>query len=155
MMQRSTLITALILGTVACSDPDEAPTSDPVPFAHASYHDDCAPWDGGAVTLYFSDDAVPGPHQPPRPHVSVALYQPLTSLVGSTLRWEGRDDQTGFVAWCPPEGECHEALRVMVRLIRQGPDGVLEGEVRLDFEDGDEVYGTFEAMRIPFEPLCG
>lgn len=153
---RACLLTALALSTpVTCSGPDDAPVTGPTPFAHAAYHPDCAPWDGGAVTVYLSDQAVPGPHAPPRPHVSIALYRPLTSLVGSTVRWTGRDDQQGHVSRCPDQGDCQEASAVWIRLVSLDPDGVLRGEVRLDFGADDVVAGTFEAVRIPFEPLCG
>jgi len=156
MNLRAWLLTALALSApAACSGPDDPTMEGPTAFAHAAYHDDCAPWDGAAVTLYLSDQAVPGPHSPPRPHVSVALYRPLGSLVGSTFRWEGRDGQQGHVSRCPAQGDCQEASAVWIRLVSLGPDGLLEGEVRLDFGVGDVVEGTFEAVRIPFEPLCG
>lgn len=149
---RACLLTALALAApAACS----APAPGPTPFAHAAYHDDCAPWDGPAVTLYLSHEAMAEPHAPPRPHVSVALYSSLTSLVGSTLRWEGRDDQRGHVSRCPDQGDCQEASAVWIRLASPGSDGLLEGEVRLDFGAGDVVEGSFEAVRIPFERLCG
>ena len=144
------------IGTLGCSSQsgDARPTD--TGFALAYFHDDCAPWDGGALTVVLSRVAMGGPFEAAYPHARITSYLPPARLAGSGVEWSGADHDDGYAALCDSADACTPAARVELRFDRAQADrSHLRGEVYLELDDGRVIGGPFEARRIDFQALCG
>ena len=128
----------------------------PEDYPLAFYHQDCAPWDGPAVSLYLVQEPMTTPFMAPLPHLRVSVYGALHRLVGETLQWNGTQSDQGYAGRCPAEGTCEPATSARVRV--RGWDsagGGMTGDVELEFGDGSREAGSFDGTRLDFQPLCG
>jgi hypothetical protein len=148
------LCTALCL---ACASGEQSVwSSTPTEFPYAYYHDDCAPWDGRALTIVLSHEEFQDPFESHFPNVSIRWYRPSAQLAGSSFGWTGIAQDLGHASWCDSAEDCVVASAVRVRFDRAQPSpDELAGQAHLEFEGGEAVSGRFKARRLPIQMLCG
>lgn len=151
-----------LLAGAACLSCDGEPAGFPEAlgpldeYPLAFHHQDCAPWDGPALALYFVRQPMTAPWTAPGPHLRVSIYAARPGLIGQTVQWESTDANDGYAARCLEEGACEPATLAKVRLREwQADEGWLTGDVELSFEDGSRVAGTFRALGLQSEAICG
>jgi len=153
------VLLALCLGFGAgCRDTPEATTLPDPPdgLSVAWAFDDCAPWDGAAVTIVLADSLASSPREASYPHAWVSLYRPSFDVAGRTYRWNADDKDTGGAMWCVAAGNCEAATEAVIRLRRSnGVSQGLSGVVDLVFPGGKSVTGGFRAVWMSHELLCG
>jgi len=150
-------VVVVALGALGCRPTpggEARPTDTGFPLAY--YHDDCAPWDGPALTLALSVVEMETPFEMSYPHARISMYRLPAELAGSTVSWSGTDHAEGYATWCASEDACSPATLLEVRFARrqEAPD-VLEGDVYMELEDGRAMGGPFHARRLAFTALCG
>jgi hypothetical protein len=144
----------LLLVPVACALPQELESAPPEGLEIAWFLDDCAPWDGPAVSLYLARRVGDGPFQPGFPHLHVALYEPATRLRGrGRIRLEVPGN-VGHAQYCESAEDCSAGTHVRIEFSDSDP-GILEGRLEVTFESRPPVRGGFRAVRMPFQALCG
>lgn len=119
------------------------------PFAYA--WNDCAPWDGPAVTLYLSEralDSLP----PSSGQLTVTLWVGRDQAVGRTFR-SSDDPVRGAALDCRTPSACEPASVWRVSLRGFARD-TLDGSVDLRL-GGRVVAGSFRARWMPKRMLCG
>jgi hypothetical protein len=155
---RATSTTALaVIALMGCSP---APGGDARPtdtgFAYAYYHDDCAPWDGHALTFALTGAEMETPFDVAYPQARISLWRPPVQLAGRSVSWSGIDHDDGYAAVCETEEACGTATRLEIRFARdQDRPDVLVGEIYMELDDGRVVGGPFQARRIEHAMLCG
>ena len=148
---RTRLTTALLCGALACT---AAPTDTGFPLAYL--HDDCAPWDGAALTLVLSQHEIDNRMDVSYPNLRITSWRPPSSLSGSSFSWAGTTQSDGYASLCDAADSCVVAARVRVDFDRgQGGGDVVTGSVRAELEDGRVVAGPFAARRLGYPVLCG
>ena len=141
---------------LACGGPSE---QQEIPadtgFAEAFYHDDCAPWDGFALTLLLTQEGVEDVFDLPYPHLRVTSYQYPPSAPGAIIGWEGEDHTAGTAVFCVADSQCEVATAVWARLAEVDVLDELMGEIRVEFADAGVIGGPFRARKLLFQALCG
>ena len=156
MMTRNAWALACAVICLGCTSGQEVWSSDPTEFPFAYIHDDCAPWDGHAITIVLSHQELAGPYEANFPFVRITSWRPPTELAGSSLGWTGIAHDLGYASWCDAEDSCLTASAVRVRFERgQTSSDALEGQLHLEFEGGRAVSGAFNARRLSQQALCG
>jgi hypothetical protein len=149
MSTRPTLL--LVIGTLACT---ALPTDTGFPLAYL--HDDCAPWDGHALTLVLTEQELDSGMDLSYPNLRITSWRPPSSLAGSSFSWAGAAQSEGFATLCDSADSCVNASRVSVVFDRaQGSDDLVTGQVRVELEDGRIIAGSFAARRLGSPMLCG
>jgi hypothetical protein len=139
------------MGALACT---ALPTDTGFPLAYL--HDDCAPWDGAALTLVLSQHEIDSRLAVGYPNLRITSYRPPSSLAGGSFSWEGDAQSDGYATLCDSADSCASATRVSVDFDRaQGSGEVVTGQVRVELEDGRIVAGPFSARRLEYPMLCG
>jgi len=142
------------LGCSAAPDGDALPTETVFPVAYV--HDDCAPWDGLALTFVMAEVELIDPFDVSYPHLRITSWRPPARLAGSSIEWSGDDQADGYAELCESAEACEAAPGVRLLLDpRQDVADQLGGEVRVELEGGRVMAGRFQAERIPFVALCG
>ena len=146
-----------LLATLGCTaGPSGDPGSGDTGFSLAYLHDDCAPWDGGALTLMLSHVEILDPFDVPYPHLRVSSWRPPSRLPGGTIEWSGTDHQQGEAMLCDSAEACESAVSVRLRFDRlQETAEAIIGDLQVELSGGHVVAGPFEARRIDFVALCG
>ena len=158
MSVHAKLVCALTLSSlvVACGSGPSEMSSPPEEYPLAFYHEDCAPWDGPAVTLYLVQSPMTRPWEPSAPYARLSVYEPIPSLVGSTVEWQGDAIDTGHAVRCRTEQSCQVAADVRLRVRQwQASEGRLTGDVELVLPDGSRVAGGFQAELLDVQAICG
>jgi len=149
MSMRPTLL--LAIGTLACT---ALPTNTGFPLAYL--HDDCAPWDGAALTLVLSQHELDSRMDVSYPSLRITSWRPPSSLSGTSFSWEGDAQSDGYATLCDSADSCVTATRVRVDFDHaQDTADVFTGQVRVELEDGRVVTGPFAARRLGYPVLCG
>ena len=73
---RLLVATVALLPVATCVQQAELPWVPPEGLDVAWFHDDCAPWDGPALSLYLSREAADTVFRSPFPNLRVSLYTP-------------------------------------------------------------------------------
>ena len=155
-MIRSLLVAALFGGLSACGDTMQEPIGPPEGLPYASASNDCAPWDGHAISVLLSATAgsdTAGVDANARPLVRVSVYPRSPLGTGQRFSWPADPEQASGVR-CLPGASCESASRGWVKLSGE-PDSVLSGSLELHFADGSTVAGAFRARWIHRTVLCG
>lgn len=148
------LILLLATALPACALQSELPDTPPPGLTEAWFHDDCAPWDGAALSLYLGPEPSDTVFAAPFPHLRVSIYSSLTQLpTGERLRFEVPGNRAHAV-YCETEEDCRPATGITLELSEIEPD-LIAGSLEILFETGPPVAGSFRASRIPFQALCG
>ena len=141
---------------LGCAPSEEAWSSSATEYPLAYFHDDCAPWDGPALSILLTHAALDDPFEETFPSVRVTTFRPPSTLAGSMFEWTGDAPDLGYASWCEFSGSCWSATTVRVRFDRAQPSTAeLAGQVHLVFEGGRVVSGAFKAVRLPLQMLCG
>lgn len=107
----------------------------------------CGPTGGPAVELYLADSVVNA--VPPQfPHIRIVIWRSPADLVDQTFRWP-TSDLTGYAQRCPWPDPCEPVSKGHVAFATVDPDGFVEGELDLQFDDGDRVQRAFLATWQP------
>lgn len=140
---------------LACTA-DRADGPSELGFPLVYVHDDCAPWDGAALSLVLAHEPVTHRFDVPYPSLAVTSYRPPSPPAGGSFEWRGEAPDVGHARWCDEPGECTAPVLVSVHFDRyqRSPDR-LTGRLRIELEDGSVTAGRFEAERLPFRGLCG
>jgi hypothetical protein len=148
------LILLLATALPACALQSSLPAEPPPGLTEAWFHNDCAPWDGPALSLYLGPEPSETIFSAPFPHLRVSLYSSLTRLqTGERLRFEVPGNQAHAV-YCESEEDCRPAAEITLELSELEAD-LMAGSLEILFETGPPVAGSFRASRIPFQALCG
>jgi hypothetical protein len=138
----------------ACASQADLPSEPPQGLGSAWFHDDCAPWDGAAMTLLLGPQVARAPFQPGFPHLQVSLYSNLSRFrAGTRVSFEVPGNQ-GFAQYCLNADTCNKATGVTLQFSKVEQD-LMEGRLEVHFKDRGPIRGSFRATRIPFRALCG
>jgi hypothetical protein len=149
MSTRPTLL--LVIGTLACT---ALPTDTGFPLAYL--HDDCAPWDGHALTLVLTGQELDSGMDLSYPNLRITSWRPPSSLAGTSFSWAGDAQSDGFATLCDSAESCVSATRVRVDFDRnQGSGDMVTGNVRVELAGGRVIAGPFAARRLGYPVLCG
>lgn len=99
------------------------------------------------MELYLADsrvNAVP----PEFPHIRIVIWRNPADLVDHTFRWP-TSDLIGYAQRCPSPDACEPVSKGHVAFGTVDPDGFVEGELNLQFDDGDRVQRAFKATWQP------
>jgi hypothetical protein len=141
---------------VGCVPGEEAWSSSATEYPLAYFHDDCAPWDGPALSIVLTHAELDSSFEESFPSVRVTSYRPPSTLAGSSFEWTGDAPDLGYASWCEFFDSCWSATTVRVRFDRAQPSAdELAGQVHLVFEGGRLVSGAFKAVRLPLQAFCG
>ena len=141
---------------LACAPSEEPWDPSPTDFPLAYVHDDCAPWDGAALSIVLSYAELESPFEALFPSVRVTSYRPPPKLAGGSFEWTDVAPDLGYASWCESSEDCRAASAVRVRFDAAQPlADELAGQLHLEFEGGDVVSGAFNAVRLPHQLLCG
>ena len=141
---------------LGCTSGEEIWSLSDTGFPHAYFHDDCAPWDGPALSIVLSQTQLGSPFELGFPSVRVTSWRPPAELAGASLEWSGVAHDLGYASFCESEDSCRTASTVRLRFDPAQPSAdELAGQLHLEFEDGRVVSGAFRAVRLPFRVLCG
>ena len=152
-MRAALLCTLVVLG---CTPGEELWSSSDTGFRFAYVHDDCAPWDGHALTIVLGDEERESPFEAHYPSVRITSYRPPVQLAGGAFQWAGIAQDDGYAIWCDSAEACLTASAVRVRFDRSQPsEDELAGQVHAEFEDGRILSGAFRAVRLTQLMLCG
>lgn len=144
----------MILPAAACTAQCVLPSAAPDGLESSWFHDDCAPFDGPATSLYLGDEAATNALAPTLPYLRVALYTSSARFpINERLRFEIPAAEA-HAEYCPDTGGCTAAEEMTIEFSRIEQD-VLEGRLEALFADRAPIRGGFRAARIPFEALCG
>jgi len=132
----------------ACSDP----VAGPVDYAYTWAVNDCAPWDGAAVTVYFSTSGPDAGSIVP-PYLSVSVWTDPLQLVGRSHTIAGAQAD-GAASLCDRAGSCRTADAGWIRFDAFESEERLDGVIRVQF-GADVVEGSFSAQWRDGQPLCG
>lgn len=156
MMPRRASVLLCVVLSLGCAPGEEAWSSSDTGFPLAYFHDDCAPWDGHALTIVLSHAELENPFEEGFPSVRVTSYRPPSQLAGGSFEWTGIAQDLGYAAVCDAAEACQAASTVRVRFDRAQPsEDELAGQLHLEFEGGEVVSGAFKAVRLPLQMLCG
>jgi hypothetical protein len=151
------LVLAIVFGGLgACGDTMQEPVGPPAGLPFASASNDCAPWDGHAITVLLSATAgsdTGGIDASSRPLVRVSVYPRSGLATNQRFSWPADPEQASGVR-CLAGAACESASRGWVRISGE-PDSVLSGSLELHFADGSAVAGGFQARWIHRTVLCG
>jgi hypothetical protein len=141
----------LALPSVACALQSDLPSDPPGDLKVAWFHDDCAPWDGAATSLYLGVGRAKTVFHPDPPFLHVALYTNFRS--GQQLRFAVPGNQ-GHAQYCLEANACMTARSVSIEFSKiEG--NLLEGRLEVLFNRRAAIRGGFHANRMPFRALCG
>lgn len=160
-MNRALLgIPLLILVSGCNSRPAGTPPDRPVQGFDTSWAiSDCAPWDGAATTIFFADSVNLPQRDADYPHLWVSLYRPTQALAGEVFTWDQDEKDVGGAMWCPGpshlECEASTSARVTIDGVDLSRDSTITGMVDFIFPDRGPVKGTFIAVWLDHQPICG
>lgn len=145
------------LWLVACGQQatSERSPAGPIGFQYASASNDCAPWDGHAVTVLFADQSgtdSAGIDAGSRPLLRVSVYP--RGDAQQHFVWPS-DTEQGTATRCLAGAACQSSDRGTVTFEQPPADSIVTGTVDLHFADGSRVSGPFRARWIPRRVLCG
>ncbi|MGE0352441.1 MAG: hypothetical protein AB7I33_00805 [Gemmatimonadales bacterium] len=115
---------------------------------------DCAPWDGPATRLLFTETAWEPDSEPVAPMLTIAVYRPAADLAGQRISWPA-DTEVAYASWCPAADDCRNAEAGTIRFGRRAEDGSLDGFFDLTFAGGHREAGSFQARWRNRQVLCG
>lgn len=141
--------------TLSCHSSNDLPTSDrPVPgFPIAQASRDCAPWDGAAVTVFFSPKPILLDSLTP-PYLTVSLWKDLEAIAGHVWRWPP-EESIGAASLCSTVDDCQAARAAEVTIDQLGADSTVSGRIRLEFDNRPALGGNFRAPWRLRRFLCG
>lgn len=154
-MTRATALVLFALPFPACSGGSKLVPfpSSPRGYQYARATQDCAPWDGPAVTIYLmtaAGDSVP----PTGRHLQISLFIALDHLPGQRLSWPD-DTRKGNLFECGSIESCRPIPEGRVRISKVSKDNTVWGEVHLLTAAGDTIQGGFRARWRPRRIFCG
>jgi hypothetical protein len=129
------------------SDPPEG-----LPFAW--FHDDCAPWDGPATTLYLGARRGESAFESAFPALRISLYRERLDFgPGRRIVLDPTSDE-GYSDYCESADQCIPAAGIVLEISEVQSD-LLAGRLKVTFGSRPAIRGGFRATRIPFQALCG
>jgi hypothetical protein len=148
------LFCLLALPAFACALQSDLPSDPPDGLNVAWFHDDCAPWDGAATSLYLGRERAKAVFHQDFPFLHVALYSnSLSFRTGGRLRFEILGNQ-GHARYCRDADACVNARAVSIEFSKV-EENLLEGRIEVLFDGLPPIRGGFRAARMPFRALCG
>ena len=148
---------ALALGLVAvgCTATSSELGDLPEPFTHAVAMQDCAPWDGAAMSILLTTEAVNDSSAViGSPHLRLSVWRSPSVLQNATIQWPG-DPVEASASWCENDDTCEAASSGMVQFHEVWVDSLATGEFRLAFASRDSVIGGFRAGWLHRQMMCG
>jgi hypothetical protein len=107
----------------------------------------CSPRDASSMILRLESRALPG-------WVFVSLWPSGGVAIPGVSRF-GADGAAGQGGLCTDSATCDLATWGEVRFERSTGDGKITGEVKLGWDDGRTLRGSFEADWLAIQALCG
>lgn len=144
----------LTLAATACALQSELPAEPPDGLPAAWFHDDCAPWDGPATSLYLGARPAERPLEASFPFLRISLYRERLELGPGRRIVPDLAAGDASAAYCASETSCVEATGVILDISEVRAD-LITGRVGVTFPDRGPIRGSFRATRIPFRALCG
>ena len=144
----------LVVPTAACALQPELPSEPPQGLETAWFHDDCAPWDGFATSLYLGREIPADKFKPGFPNLHVAIYSSLPqSRTGELLRFEV-PSHDGHARYCASTEDCVNAAAVAIEFSKV-EQSLLEGRLEVLFKEREPIRGSFRATKMPGRTPCG
>lgn len=155
-MSRGSALALLMAGSLACGDDGMPVHQPPAGFSFAYATPSCAPWDGPAVTLYLTPQAVDSgsPLPPPGASLGVSIWKSRAELPGARFSWPS-SGQVGAAQVCTREAECEAASGATVAFGQDGSQDTLQGMMDLAFPQRGRITGDFRARWIQRSMFCG
>lgn len=139
----------MLLALLACASgpAGEDPTET---WAFAVAERSCAPWDGAATMVTLTNTA--DPPSAATPALRLAAWQGPAAVGGHTFEVAAPGTDGGTATYCQG-GDCTAATTGWIRF---GPGtGPLTGRYSLTFPDGTRRIGSFSALLVARQALCG
>jgi hypothetical protein len=152
MMRR--LVILALPALLACRGSDGELAELPEPFLHATAMQDCAPWDGPAVSILLTAEPLDSGLTPKAPYLRLAVWKDLGALQDAVFIWPS-EEQVGSASYCAEENSCEAALTGLIQFRKLGADSSLAGEFELTFANEEPFSGGFLARWLPHTMLCG
>ena len=144
----------LALPAVACALQSDLPSDPPAGLSVAWFHDDCAPWDGAATSLFLGVERAKTVFHPDAPYLHVALYSNTLGFpTGERIRF-GVPGNQGHAQYCLKADDCVTGRAVSIEFSKIEAN-LLEGRLEVLFDRRPAIRGGFRAARMPFRALCG
>ncbi len=124
-------------------------------FSAAYAFQDCAPWDGVAVSVYLTNapfDSVSNEVRPPFLHL--AIWRDAQRLPQTTITWPG-EESAGAASVCSSTTECEAVPSGRVSVSGLASDSTMSGDYELRLADSTTMRGRFRARWIERRMLCG
>lgn len=145
----------LLLGWLAACTGSASEVGElPEPFTHATAMEDCAPWDGAAVSVLLTTQPIDSSWQVRLPSLRLSIWRDLAAVENGVFTWPA-DEQVGVASWCETENDCESARAGRVRFHGMAPDSLLTGEFDLSFAGRGQVKGGFKAAWRHHQMMCG
>jgi hypothetical protein len=126
----------------------------PHTYRYATAHRDCAPWDGPAMAIRFSDVPL-SPDEERYPYFEIRIYQSPESLAGRTVDLDPATMKTGGAVRCLARGACMLALGGAVHLMPFTLGDTIRGDYDVFFRDSTRERAPFAAAWLPTGIVCG
>lgn len=139
---------------LACSAPAGEVPELPEPFTHATAMQDCAPWDGAAVSILLTTAPLDSTLMPTEPWIHLYIWRDRAALANGVFVWPS-DEQVGAGSECPTADSCEAAQTGMVRFRESEGDSILVGEFELTFRNDEPLAGGFRAVWLTRQTFCG
>lgn len=151
-LTRLLFVTAPVL--LACQGSSGANAEPPEGFPVAWAYDDCAPWDGAALSVFLGTEVPTGASDPTLPYVRVTVYS-RDLVPGSTVEWTEPYGQVGNAERCLTSGPCELATSARVSFVAPSGGEDFAGVVHVEFGAAPPTVGGFRATLLPRESFCG
>jgi hypothetical protein len=110
--------------------------------------EDCAPWDGPAVSMSLSPE-----HEPSLPSVYIAIW---SGELPTSFTFEGENNLPmgeGYISYCG-DGDCTDAKNATITF--NSITDTVTGTVSVTLQDGSTINGKYTAVWDDSQiPLCG
>ncbi len=129
-------------------------TAEPLPRpSHAALFRTCAPFDGPAVTLFLTEQAVSA--QPAPPYSAVSVHRDISALLGRRFDLTPETLNLGMVQVCPAEGNCDSDGSGWISFGGLNPDSTVEIAYRVALSSGRTLGDRIRVRYRTGRALCG
>jgi hypothetical protein len=146
------VLVAALMGARCGSDPDPATSAS---YSHAYAFPDCAPWDGSAVSVYFTNTAYDTTTQEiTPPFLHLAIWRDAARQPETRIEWP-KEESVGGAYLCAEAQQCTSASSGIVSVDGVKGDSVMSGVYDVRFGDSTHLKGRFDARWVNRRMMCG
>jgi hypothetical protein len=142
----------LLMGARCGADPKPAHTAS---YAHVYAFPDCAPWDGSAVSIYFTNTTYDTTTQEiSAPFLHLAIWRDAAREPETRIEWP-KEESVGGAYLCAAAQQCTPAASGVVSVDGLIGDSLMAGVYDVRFGDSTRLKGEFKARWVDRRMMCG